>query len=194
MLGLLTPTDPSWVEAVEGDLDRLLSDHAHCELKAAQSALSLVARFGGEAPEIVAPLTALAKEETGHFDQVHRRVADRGAALDLPDSDGYVVALRRAARVDHGKYPLMLDRLLLNALIEGRSCERFSLLSERLGDADLRAFYRQLMQSEARHYRLFCRLGEERFGRALTRERLAALAQREAAVADRLPLGPTVHG
>lgn len=194
MLGLMTPTDPSWVDAVEGDLDRLLSDHAHCELKAAQSALSLVARFAGEAPELVAPLMALAKEETGHFDQVHRRLAARDGALDLPGSDGYVVALRREVRRDHGRYPLMLDRLLINALIEGRSCERFRLLSERLGDADLRAFYRHLMESEARHFVLFKELAEDRFGRALTRERLGVLAEREATVADRLPLGPTVHG
>ncbi|HJL16073.1 MAG TPA: tRNA-(ms[2]io[6]A)-hydroxylase [Sandaracinaceae bacterium LLY-WYZ-13_1] len=194
MLGLLTPTDPSWVDAVEGNLDRLLSDHAHCELKAAQSALSMVARFAGEAPEIVAPLVALAKEETGHFDQVHRRLASRDAELDLPEADGYVVALRRAIRRDHGAYPLMLDRLLNHALIEGRSCERFRLLSERLADADLRAFYRALMESEARHFVLFTRLAEDRFGRETTRARLATLAEREAEVIAGLPLGPTVHG
>ena len=194
MLGLLTPTDPAWVEAVEGDLDRLLSDHAHCELKAAQSALSLVARYGGAAPEIVPPLLGLAHEETEHFEQVHGRVVQRGAALDLPDSDGYVVALRRAVRADHGAHPPMLDRLLINALIEGRSCERFRLLSERLGDADLRAFYRSLMESEARHHRLFTRLAEARFGHQATHARLATLAAREAEVADRLPLGPRVHG
>jgi len=194
MLGLLTPTDPSWVDAVEGDLDRLLSDHAHCELKAAQSALSLVARFAGQAPEIVAPLMALAEEEAGHFDQVHRRVMQRGAALDVPDADSYAVALRRAARADVGAYPLMLDRLLINALIEGRSCERFQLLSERLTDADLRAFYRDLMESEARHFRLFYRLAEERFGRAATRERFRMLAEREAEVVEQLSLASRVHG
>ena len=154
MLGLLTPTNPDWVEAVEDDLDGLMSDHAHCELKAAQSALSLVARFGGEAPEIVAPLLSLAKEETGHFDQVHRRMESRGTKLDLPEADGYVNALRRAVRTDHGAYPLMLDRLLVNALIEGRSCERFQLLSEKLNNAALREFYRDLMESEARHHEI----------------------------------------
>ena len=194
MLGLLTPTDPTWVDAVEGDLDGLLSDHAHCELKAAQSALALVARFGGEAPELVAPLLSLAKEETGHFDQVHQRLETRGSPLGLPGSDEYVGALRSAARADHGRFPLLMDRLLVNALIEGRSAERFSVLADRLSSADLRAFYRSLMESEARHYRLFCRLAEERFGREATRERLVELAAREASIADRLPLGPTVHG
>lgn len=194
MLGLLTPTDPRWVEAVEGELDRLLSDHAHCELKAAHSALSLVGRFGGEAPEIVAPLLALAKEETGHFDLVHRRIEGRGQVLAMPASDGYVVALRRAAREDHHDSPVLLDRLLISALIEGRSCERFALLARGLKDADLRAFYANLMESEARHYRLFCRLAEQRFGFDAARARLAELAKREADVVDQLPLGPTVHG
>lgn len=194
MLGLLTPTAERWVEAVEGQLDRLLSDHAHCELKAAHSALALVGRFGGDAPEIVEPLVALAKEETAHFAEVHRRIEERGRALAIPASDGYVVALRRVAREDHRDHPVLLDRLLISALVEGRSCERFSLLADGLASADLRAFYRGLMESEARHYRLFCRLAEGRFGREAVRVRLAELAAREAEVVDQLPLGPTVHG
>jgi tRNA-(ms[2]io[6]A)-hydroxylase len=194
MLGLLTPTDARWVEAAEADLDRLLSDHAHCELKAAHSALALVGRFGGEAPEVVEPLVALAREETAHFGEVHRRVEARGNPLAIPASDGYVVALRRVAREDHREHPVLLDRLLISALVEGRSCERFSLLADGLKCAALRAFYRGLMESEARHYRLFCRLAEGRFGFETTRARLAELAAREATVVDQLPLGPTVHG
>jgi tRNA-(ms[2]io[6]A)-hydroxylase len=192
MLGLLTPTDPRWVEAAEGQLDRLLSDHAHCELKAAHSALALMGRFGGEAPEIVEPLLALAKEETEHFAQVHGRIADRAEKLGMPASDEYVVALRRASTPD--REHALLDRLLIAALIEARSCERFQLLSEALESVELRGFYRHLMQSEAKHYRLFCRLAEQRFGAAEARARLLELARREAAVMDRLPLGPTVHG
>ncbi|MGF1470038.1 MAG: tRNA-(ms[2]io[6]A)-hydroxylase [Sandaracinaceae bacterium] len=194
MLGLLSPTDPTWVDAVEGDLDRLLTDHAHCELKAAHSALALVGRFGGEAPELVGPLVALAKEETGHFDQVHDRLEARGTPLSLPATDDYVGTLRREARRDHGDHPALLDRLLIGALIEGRSCERFQLLADRLRDGSLRRFYRHLMRSEARHHRLFTRLAEGRFGREATWDRLRELALREAAVVDRLPLGPTVHG
>jgi len=194
MLGLLAPTDPCWVDAVEGDLDRLLRDHAHCELKAAQSALSLMARFAGEVPELVAPLVALAHEETEHFDQVHERIRARGGTMSLPDSDAYVASLRKAASRDHGELPVLLDRLLVSALVEARSCERFKLLAERLSDASLRAFYKDLMASEARHFRLFVRLSEERFGESDTRTRLQALAEREAALVGTLPLGPTVHG
>jgi tRNA 2-(methylsulfanyl)-N6-isopentenyladenosine37 hydroxylase len=194
MLGLLTPTDPSWVEAVEGDLDRLLTDHAHCELKAAHSALSLVGRHGGEAPALVDPLVALAREETGHFLEVQQRIAARGGRLGPPRSDSYVKALRQSARHDGVDSPTLLDRLLVSALIEARSCERFKLLSERLGSAELRSFYRELMASEAGHFRLFTRLAEEAFGIDEARGRLEQLAALEAGVADQLPLGPTVHG
>ncbi len=194
MLGLLAPTDPRWVDAVEGDLDRLLRDHAHCELKAAQSALSLMARFAGEVPELVAPLVALAHEETEHFDQVHQRIRARGGAMSLPDSDAYVASLRKAASRDHGELPVLLDRLLVSALVEARSCERFKLLAERLSDSSLRAFYKDLLASEARHFRLFVRLSEERFGETDTRARLQTLAEREAELVGTLPMGPTVHG
>lgn len=194
MLGLLKPTDPSWVDAVEGDLDGLLSDHAHCELKAAQSALSLVGRYGGEHPELVAPLVALAREETEHFAQVQARVAARGGRLGPPEADPYVVALRQAAKAEPPRVPALLDRLTVCALIEARSCERFRLLSERLGSAALRGFYRELMASEARHYRLFASLAEALFGAEAARARLSALAEREATIEGRLPLGPTVHG
>lgn len=194
MLGLLASTDPSWVDAVEGDLDRMLRDHAHCELKAASSALSVVARFGGGAPELVEPLVALAHEETEHFAEVHRRITARGGAMSPPETDPYVTALQRAARSDRGDLPVLFDRLLVSALVEARSCERFKLLAERLADASLRAFYKDLMASEARHFQLFARLARERFGEQEARTRLLALAEREADLASMLPLGPTVHG
>lgn len=194
MLGLLAPTDPGWVQAAHRDLDRLLSDHAHCELKAAQTALSLVGRYGGEMPELVSPLVALAHEEADHFREVFARVQARNRELGTPEADAYVVALRKAARGDGQGVPALLDRLLISALIEARSCERFKLLAEELDDASLRAFYRELMASEAGHFRLFSRLAEHRFGADASRARLRTLAEREATLASSLPLGPTVHG
>jgi tRNA-(ms[2]io[6]A)-hydroxylase len=190
MLGLWAATDPAWVDAVEQDLDRLLSDHAHCELKAAQNALSLVGRFGGEAPGIVAPLLALVKEETEHLGHVVARLEMRGTTLGMPETDPYVVALRKTK----GDAPLLLDRLLVAALIEGRSCERFKLLSEKLASPELRTFYRSLMESEAQHYRLFTKLAEDVYGTTAARRRLEELARHEAQIADALSLGPTVHG
>ncbi len=195
MLGLLKPTDPAWVQAAETDLPGLLSDHAHCELKAAQNALSMLARFGGEAAPLCEPLGALAREEAEHFAEVERKLRARGGRLGSPGPDDYVVKLRAAAAALRGDgHPALLDRLLVAALIEGRSCERFRLLSEGLRDADLRAFYRELMASEARHFALFSTLAAECFGVDDSRARFATLAAAEADIAERLPLGPTVHG
>ncbi len=194
MLGLLTPTDPRWVEQAQEDLPGLLSDHAHCELKAAVSALSLVSRFGATHPALVEPLSALAAEETDHFRQVERELRARGAALGRQEADEYVNALWNKTKPERATVPLVLDRLLVSSLIEARSCERFKLLSELLTEPELRVFYRDLMESEARHYRLFCGLSETLFGVKMARQRLAELARREADVAGKLPLGPKVHG
>jgi tRNA-(ms[2]io[6]A)-hydroxylase len=195
MLSLLMPTDARWVEVAAADLPTLLSDHAHCEIKAAQSALSLVARYAGEMPVLVEPLTALAREETAHFSSVHEQLARIPAPLARPASDGYVTQLQAAARADReAASPALLDKLLVAALIEGRSCERFRLLSERLPQAELRDFYRELMASEARHFTLFCALAADAFGRTESRSRLDTLAAREAAIVQQLPLAPRVHG
>jgi tRNA 2-(methylsulfanyl)-N6-isopentenyladenosine37 hydroxylase len=195
MLSLLTPTDPLWPSVAASNLPALLADHAHCELKAAQSALSLLARFGCGAPALIEPLTALAREETEHFAQVHEQMTLRELALQLPATDDYVKRLSTAARKDHESgTPALLDRLLVAALIEGRSCERFRLLSEHLPDAALRGFYRELMASEARHFTLFTTLAATCFGHDSSRARLAVLATREAEIVRQLPLGPQVHG
>jgi tRNA-(ms[2]io[6]A)-hydroxylase len=194
MLGLLTPTDPRWVEAAEANLPELLSDHAHCELKAAVSALSLVSRFGASHPALIEPLAALAQEETEHFRAVQHELVRRDTSLGRSDPDAYVNALWDLTKPERARVHVLLDRLLVNALIEARSCERFKLLSERLSEPGLRGFYRDLMASEARHFRLFCGLSEELFGVKLARERLGELSRREAGVAGRLQLGPRVHG
>jgi tRNA 2-(methylsulfanyl)-N6-isopentenyladenosine37 hydroxylase len=199
MLGLLHSTDPRWVQNAETDVGRLLSDHAHCELKAAQNALSLVARWGGEFPAIVEPLGALAKEETEHFERVHHELVSRGFVFQAPAADPYVVALRarpaalaRSGAIESSE-PL-LDRLLVAALIEARSCERFRLLSQNASDRTLADMYHDLMASEARHYRLFVDLAERIFGGEAVTDRLAALSASEATIASELPLEATVHG
>ena len=194
MLGLLTETRREWVDIVEGDLDRLLSDHAHCEVKVAHAALSLVAKYGGEHPSIVPPLSALAKEETEHFTQVHDHLSGRQAVLGLPMRDSYVNALQLAAKQLLIKVPPLLDRLLISSLIEARSAERFRLLSEHLKDVSLRNFYRTLLVSEAGHYRLFRNIADTLFGTIEARNRFEALTTYESQIAHHLPLVPAVHG
>jgi tRNA-(ms[2]io[6]A)-hydroxylase len=124
---------------------------------------------------------------------VHEHLVARGAPLGKPEVDEYVKHLQKAARVDHDEAPALLDRLLVSALIEARSCERFKLLAEHLPDAELADFYRALMVAEARHFTLFRGLAEARYG-IDARTRLERLAAREASIAHHLPLGPTVHG
>ena len=192
MLHLLTPTDPSWVDSAMSDIHQLLSDHAHCELKAAQSALSLIGRHGCEAPQLQKPLSALAQEETSHFRAVSTQMSERGIKMAPPQQDAYVRELRKAARIDPNT-PILLDRLIVAAMIEARSCERFKLLANSLKSPELAEFYRGLMVSEARHFTIFSGLAETLFGQ-LARDRLRKLAVAEGEIAASLPLGPTVHG
>lgn len=194
MLHLLTPTDPRWVDAAREDLPGLLSDHAHCELKAAHSALALISKFGCEAPALVGPLSALAQEETAHFRQVCRHMDARQVRLGRTEADRYVQQLWDATKRDRQRETVLLDRLLTSALIEARSCERFQLLGRHLPEPELARLYQDLMESEARHHRLFCRLAEDLYGVDEARARLVELAEREREVADCLPLGPRMHG
>ena len=195
MLGLMQPTDSRWLDAVECDLTAMLQDHAQCEIKAAHSALSLIGRFGAEFPEMVEPLLALAREESEHVGLVQERLQQHGWSLGYPTSDAYVTRLLGAAKqAKHDGFPPLLDRLLVAALIEGRSCERFKILAQGLRDGGLRAFYRDLMASEARHFSLFSQLAARAFGDREAKSRFETLAQREAVICRELPLGPQVHG
>ncbi len=194
MLGLITPSKREWVDVAENHFDALLADHAHCELKAAHSALSLVARYGFEAPCLVEPLIALVHEETQHFSEVEAKLKERSATLTPPQSDAYVVALKQAAKRTRGDRPPLLDRLVVAAMVEGRSCERFRLLSEHLKSSEMRSFYRELMRSEATHFTLFSGLARTLFGDAEGRTRLDELAREEATIVENLPLLPLVHG
>jgi tRNA 2-(methylsulfanyl)-N6-isopentenyladenosine37 hydroxylase len=186
---LRSRTDPRWVEVAVSDLDRTLADHVHCEKKAAATALKLIADHPHR-PRMVRSLAKLAQEETQHFLAVLVELQRRGAALRPDEGDPYARALLRL--VSHGKERL-LDRLLVGALIEARSCERLQLLGEALPGERLREMYRRMAQSEAGHERLFVELAEEAFGLEPTRARLAELADAEARVVADLPLEPRIH-
>lgn len=200
MLGLASPTDDAWVEAALADIPRLLSDHAHCEMKAATNALSLAVRYC-DRPELVQALAAIAEEETSHFRRVHAMLVERGLPLGTPPVDPYAAELRRSAEVGRGPSALV-DRLLVAALIEARSCERFRLLADRCADPEPRALWRELLASEAGHYRTFLDLAIAEGARDgatadEVRERLSLLAVREAKIVARLAAADdraTVHG
>lgn len=154
MLGLKLPTDPNWVNIAEKNIEEVLTDHAFCEQKAASNAITLVVNYS-EHPDMVDAMLSLAKEELTHFEMVHSKLKERGYKLGRERRDDYVNDLYKFMRTGHRRHIVLIDRLLFSALIEARSCERFKILSEQVKDEDLRAFYRELMISEANHYTTF---------------------------------------
>lgn len=201
MLCLTRRTPAAWVEVALADLDAVLIDHAHCEIKAANNALSLAARVADAG--VAQQLAALAEEEVRHFRQVLDELARRGLRLGLPPPDRYAAELRaichRTKPGGRSQHETLVDRLLVGALIEARSCERFRLLADALkdrGEAELAAFYDDLFASEARHYRqLFdLAIGAAGGDEAKVRARLDALAIEEGKLNDSLGQEATIHG
>lgn len=187
MFCLRVATDSAWAARAVEDLDAVLIDHAHCEMKAATNALSLAVRHPS-ALGLVRALTELAREELEHFQRLVDVLEARGLRLGPPPVDDYAAELRRVMR--HGRtseLPLVTDRLLVGALIEARSCERFKLLIEALPPScppELRALYDELFACEARHYRQYVDLATRAAG-ALADQvegRLAFLAEAEARI------------
>ena len=164
MLGLKLPTDPRWATAAQHHLEDLLTDHAYCEQKAASTAISLLITYP-EHTELVREMAALAREEMSHFEMVHQLMVKRGFVLGRERKDEYVAALQQHFPKTKDRNLLLIHRLLVAALIEARSCERFRVISETLQDEELARFYRGLMASEAGHYTLFLRLARDTAGR-----------------------------
>jgi tRNA-(ms[2]io[6]A)-hydroxylase len=183
-------TPPEWVERVESELPALLSDHAHCELKAAATAQALVAK-NTEDRELVEQLAAMAGEELEHFQRVTCELYSRGATLRPQEPSPYAAALRSRSAATRSS--LLLDRLLLAQLIEARSLERFQLLAEHLADRELSALYRDLMASEAGHRALFGRLARGHFPAPIVERRQAALWALEGEILAALPFAHRMH-
>ncbi len=191
MLCLKIPSQPAWIEVAKNDLRRVLLDHAHCEKKAATNAISLVNRYPGRVT-LVRKMIDLAREEMEHFEQVHEVIVARGYELERDPGDAYAQALHKEVRKQEPER--MLDLLLVAALIEARSCERFSLLSKHVADDELKTFYASLLASEAGHYRTFFDIAREYFPEPDVRRRLDELATREAEIILSLESDPTMHG
>lgn len=153
------PTPDAWVRAALDRQDILLLDHRNCELKAAATAMSLIARYGQDA-ELSAALSKLAREELVHHEQVLRWLKRRDVALRPLTASRYASGLRAAVRTHEPAK--LVDTLIVGALIEARSCERFAALAPRLDD-ELARFYTGLLQSEGRHYQGYLRFAY-RFG------------------------------
>ena len=173
---LAAPTSREWVEQAIARPDLVLIDHAHCERKAAGVALQLMFRYPSDA-ELGGLLSALAREELEHFEQVLALLQRRGMPLKSLPAPAYGSSL--SALVRKGEPQRMLDSFLVAGLIEARSHERMALLAAHSPDAELRELYGELLASEARHFGLYWVLCEQRFGREATTARLEQLAQAE---------------
>ncbi|MGN7888442.1 tRNA-(ms[2]io[6]A)-hydroxylase [Dyadobacter sp. 22481] len=191
-LGLELPTDPRWTDIAAMQIGDVLIDHAYCEQKAASSCISLIVHYPEKAL-LVETLTPIVTEEWGHFQRVLKELKKRNIPLGRQRKDEYVNQLMQlATKGDTNK--MFLDRLLICGLIEARSCERFKLLSENLEDESLQKFYRELMISEAGHYRTFLELAETYVPVEKVRARWKELLHAEAEIMQSLsPRGDRIH-
>ena len=193
ILGLQLPTDPRWVNLAGISMEAILTDHAWCEQKAASSCISLIQRYPMH-DRIVTELSPLVTEEWGHFRMVIAELRKRNLQLGKQRKDLYVNELLSFQIKDGSEEVRLLDRLLIFALIEARSCERFKQLSEGLEDDYLRRFYRKFMESEAGHYHLFIELAEHYSGKTAARDRWKLWLEFEAELMDRMEVrGDRMH-
>jgi tRNA 2-(methylsulfanyl)-N6-isopentenyladenosine37 hydroxylase len=187
---LQQPTSDAWVEQAIAHLDTILLDHSHCERKAAGVALNLMFRYPSSA-KLVRALTAIAREELEHFEQVNQWLDRRGVALAPLSAPPYGAGL--SAQIRRQEPERMLDSLLVSGLIEARSHERLGLLGQYCPEPELARFYRGLMASEARHYGAYWTLATTYFDREVVNSRLEELAVVESNLLSTLHPEPRIH-
>lgn len=193
ILGLQLPTDPRWVSLAGRSLQEILTDHAYCEQKAATGCISLIQRYN-QKELLVKELAPIVTEEWGHFRLVLSELEKRGLKLGLQRKDEYAIALTRFCQTGGAEEGRLLDQLLMMAMIEARSCERFKRLSEGLDDPYLRKFYRRFMESEAGHYTLFLELASHYINREKVRNRWKEWLDYEASVVEGMEVrGDRMH-
>src|SRR5437867_7837417 len=190
MLSLASTSDRAWAERACAHLDEILLDHAHCEKKAASTAVSLLFKYA-ERRELLVTLSQLAREELGHFKQVLAQLAAHGVAFRHQVPSPYAGQLMKAMRAREPER--LVDTLLCSALIEARSCERMRLLAEALDDPALASLYRGLLAAEARHHETYVDLATRVAPETQVRARLRALAAREASVLAAAPPLARLH-
>lgn len=190
MRTLVERTPPEWAREALRDPTLLLLDHLQCEMKAASTALSLISK-NPNVPGLVEPMIEVAKEELSHYAMIHDIVARRGGKPEPITASPYMSEMRRRASV--GPHKPFLDRLLLSALVEARSCERFRLLAEAAADEELRALFDGLVSSEAGHFNLYQELAERHFPQKEVDRRFATLSRMESELLGELAPSPALH-
>jgi tRNA-(ms[2]io[6]A)-hydroxylase len=186
----LVATDPRWLPVALGDLDAIHADHLHCERKAAQSALSLIRSYP-ERVDLVRDMARLAHDETRHVVQVSQLMSRRNQVAAYDFGDDYAAQLREHIR--KREPDRLLDRLLVFAVIEGRSAERLGLLAAALEDPKSRELYASLATAEVRHRDIFLALARDT-APGEWRARAGELAAIEATIFDGRPIAAQIHG
>lgn len=193
MLGLKLPTDPRWANIAEKNIGEILIDHAWCEQKAASMAISFIVT-NPDKPELIDEMTALAREEMGHFKMVTDKLKEYGYELGPQRPDEYVKKLQKFFPKGGTRQDGLVHSLLVAALIEARSCERFRLLSEHLSDQNLAKFYFDLMKSEAGHYTMFIKFARKYAPVEIVNAKWNALLEYEAELMQTMGEKESVHG
>ena len=192
-LGLELPTDPRWVDIAKEHIRDILVDHAYCEQKAASSCISLIVQHP-DRDKLVEVLTPIVAEEWSHFERVINELKKRGYNLGPQRKDEYVDALVKLIKKGGTREQQLVEKLLMNALIEARSCERFKVLWKKIDDPELSEFYHELMVSEAGHYKTFLHLAMEYMDKELVLARWHEWLAEEAEIMRGLEVrGDRIH-
>ncbi len=189
VLGLEMATDPRWVNIAEKNIREILVDHAYCEQKAASACISLITLYP-EKEKLVDALTPIVSEEWSHFRLVLEKLKNRGWAMGHQRKDEYIECIYGLRRKGGNRDQQLVEKLLLNALIEARSCERFRLLSKEIQDENLSEFYHELMVSEAGHYRIYLSLAKEYMDAGIVENRWREILGGETEIMKQLAVRP----
>jgi tRNA-(ms[2]io[6]A)-hydroxylase len=193
MLGLKFETETSWVEVAKNGLQQVLTDHAFAEQKAASNAVSIIINYSEETP-LVSAMSDIAIEEMQHFKMVHEFMVERGMVLGREQTNDYAKHLHSFFKKTHDRTDALIQRLLIAALIEARSCERFKVFSENIEDEALSNFYKELMVSEANHYTVFLGFARQYQDRKIVDEKWNNLLAYEAEFMKSRGTSAKVHG
>ncbi len=193
MLGLKFETETSWAEIARDDLQQILTDHAFAEQKAAANAVSIIINYSEET-EMVQVMSDIAIEEMEHFKMVHDLMVKRKMTLGREQKNDYAKHLHGFFPKTKDRTDALIQRLLIAALIEARSCERFKVFSENLDDKELSDFYKDLMVSEANHYVQFLGFARKYQDKKIVDEKWEALLDYEAEFMKNRGKKARVHG
>ncbi len=193
MFGLKFETETSWATIAKNNLQQILTDHAFAEQKAAANAISIIINYSEET-KLVKAMSDIAIEEMEHFRMVHNLMVARGMVLGREQANDYAKKLQKFFPKTKDRTDALIQRLLVAALIEARSCERFKVFADNMEDEELSKFYIDLMISEANHYSLFLGFARTYQNREIVDKKWNALLEFEAEMMKNRGTEARVHG